>query len=122
MKKTIKIKDNIKVALVQSEEILIKDVQSALDLMAGIGYEDNCHCIAVNKSALVEDFFNLSTKIAGEILQKFKNYNTKLAIVGDFSNYDSKALKDFIYECNNGTDFFFVSDWDEAVEKLTGKN
>lgn len=42
----------------------------------------------------------------------------KLAIVGDFSKYDSKALKDFIYECNNGKDIFFVENESKALSML----
>ena len=33
----------------------------------------------------------------------------KLAIIGDFSGYTSKPLRDFIYESNNGNQVFFVS-------------
>ncbi len=43
----------------------------------------------------------------------------KLAIIGDFSGYTSKPLKDFIYESNNGKDVFFVGSEQEAVERLT---
>lgn len=61
----------------------------------------------------------LSTRIAGEILQKFINYQFKFAIVGDFSGYTSKPLKDFIYESNKGRDIFFVSSEEDAIEKLS---
>jgi hypothetical protein len=43
----------------------------------------------------------------------------KIAIVGDFSIYSSKSLKDFIYESNNGRNIFFVTDEKEAAEKLS---
>ncbi len=49
-------------------------------------------------SSICDDFFDLSTRLAGEILQKFINYHVKIAIIGDFSIYTSKSLKDFIYE------------------------
>jgi len=61
----------------------------------------------------------LTTKLAGEILQKFINYDVKLAIVGDFSVYTSKSLKAFIYECNKGKDIFFLSDENQAIGKLS---
>lgn len=63
----------------------------------------------------------LSTGIAGEILQKFVNYQCKLAIFGDYSGYTSKPLKDFIYESNNGSHVFFVETEEEAVIALAGK-
>ena len=68
---------------------------------------------------ITEDFFVLSTGLAGEILQKFVNYGGRIAIYSDYSHYTSKPLKDFIYESNNGKDVFFVSSLEEAVEKLT---
>ena len=45
----------------------------------------------------------------------------KLAIIGDFSKYKSKSLRDFIYECNSGRDIFFVENESEAL-KLLGNN
>lgn len=106
------------IAVVSSDERLIVDVQSALDLAMSVKYETGATKIAVSKSAVCEDFFVLSSGMAGEILQKFINYHVKLAIYGDYSQYTSKPLKDFIYESNNGKDFFFVSTREEAVQKL----
>ena len=45
----------------------------------------------------------------------------KLAIIGDFSNYDNKALKDFIYECNSGNDVFFIENEAKALSLLSKK-
>jgi hypothetical protein len=114
------IKENEKeIAIINSNEILITDVQSALDLMATVRYEAGCDRIILNKSVICEDFFDLKTKLAGEILQKFVNYYMKIAIVGDFSVYTSKSLKDFIYESNKGRNIFFLKDEKQAVEKLS---
>jgi hypothetical protein len=106
------------IALIVSDEIVIKDTQSALDLIASVQYETDCDKLIVNKSCVADDFFILSTGIAGEILQKFINYRKKIAIVGDYSKYTSKPLKDFIYESNNGNSIFFVSSIEEALLKL----
>lgn len=119
MKITI-IKDmNVEIAVVSSSEVIITDVQSALDFIATVNYEVACYRIILNKSAICEDFFNLRTKLAGEILQKFINYQVKIAIVGDFSVYTSESFKDFIYESNKGRDIFFLPDEKEAAEKLS---
>lgn len=109
-----------KIAVMEGSEIVINDVQSALDLMANVRYGTECDRIAISKSAVAEDFFVLSTGIAGEILQKFVNYKCKLAIFGDFSRYTSKPLRDFIYESNNGSHIFFVETESEALERLAG--
>ena len=106
------------IAIVNSDEIIISDVQSALDFMMSVNYETGSHSIVLNKEAISPDFFILSTRIAGEILQKFITYQFKFAIVGDYSGYTSKPLKDFIYESNKGRDIFFVSTEEDAIEKL----
>ena len=106
------------IVVVNSNELIIKDIQSAIDFIMTIKYETNCNKIALNKSAVVEDFFILSKGLAGEILQKFINYQTKFAIYGDYSKYTSKPLKDFIYESNHGKDIFFVENEDKAIEVL----
>lgn len=107
------------IAVVSSDEKLITDTQSALDLAMTVRYETGATDIILDKSAVCEDFFILSTGMAGEILQKFTNYHVRIAIWGDYSHYTSKPLRDFIYESNNGSDFFFVSTREEAIEKLT---
>lgn len=106
------------VAVVTGEEKVITDAQSALDLIMTARYETGTNLIAVDKEAIIEDFFVLSRGLAGEVLQKFINYQAKIAIFGDFSQYTSKPLKDFIYESNKGRDIFFVSTKTEAVERL----
>ncbi len=118
--KTTMIKENdVEIAIISSTEILITDVQSSLDLIATVSYEAGCDRVILNKSAICDDFFNLRTQLAGEILQKFITYQMKIAIVGDFSMYSSKSLKDFIYECNKGKDIFFLSNEKQAIEKLS---
>lgn len=107
------------IAVVNSNEMIITDVQTAMDFMMSIKYETGCSKIVLNKEAITEEFFILSKGIAGEILQKFINYQIKFAIYGDFSKYTSKPLKDFIYESNKGKDIFFVSDADTAVKMLS---
>jgi hypothetical protein len=110
--------DGGNLAVVSSDEVVVVDVQSALDLMATVQYEAGCDRIVLNKSLLSERFFDLKTRLAGEILQKFINYRVKVAIVGDFSMYSSRSLQDFIYESNGGTDIFFLPTEEQAIEKL----
>jgi hypothetical protein len=51
-----------------SNTILITDVQSALDLMATVSYEAGRDRIILTKKAVCEDFFDLKSRLAGEIL------------------------------------------------------
>lgn len=106
------------VAIVSGDEKVMIDSQSALDLAMTVKYETGADRIGIDKKIVAEDFFILSTGLAGEILQKFINYNIKIAIFGDYSKYTSKPLKDFIYESNSGKDIFFVETKDEAIKRL----
>ena len=107
------------VAVVSGEKHSITDAPTALDMVMTVKYETGADRIAIDKSLLDEDFFILSTGLAGEILQKFVNYHVKVAIFGDYSRYTSKPLRDFIYESNNGRDVFFVGNREEAVRWLS---
>lgn len=107
------------VAVINSDTPVITDVQSALDLISTIGFEHGCRNITVNKESVAEDFFKLSTGLAGEVVQKFVNYNVRFAIFGDFSHYTSKPLHDYIYECNKGRHLNFTATEQEAVERLS---
>ncbi|MDR2424976.1 MAG: DUF4180 domain-containing protein [Prevotellaceae bacterium] len=93
--------------------ILIKDVDDALNLFCMI---ENCSTIILKKENIVDDFFNLATGIAGEILQKFSNYRMRMAIIGDFDNLKSKALKDFIRESNKTKRIVFIKTLNEALK------
>ena len=120
MKTEVIRKNGVDIAVVNSEEYVITDVQSALDLIMNLKYETGCTNIAINKEALIDDFFVLSTCLAGEILQKFVNYGIRFAVYGDFTNYTSKPLKDFMYESNRGNDIYFQPSASLAVDKLCG--
>jgi hypothetical protein len=92
----------------------INEVQDILDIMADAGY-NGCKGIIIHEKTLHRDFFDLKTKLAGDILQKFSNYRMKLAIVGDFSDVKSKSLRDFIRESNKLGIIRFVADTDTAL-------
>ena len=115
-------KNNIICAVIKSDVKVFTDVQSALDVLMSAKYNADTKNIAIDKKLIVEEFFVLSTGIAGEILQKYINYGGRIAIYGDYSRYTSKPLKDIIYESNKGNDVFFVSTEDEAIDRLTRKN
>lgn len=107
------------IAVISSEEKVLLDASSALDLAMTARYEGNAGRLAIDKRAVAEEFFILSSGLAGEVLQKFTNYHIKAAFYGDFSRYTSKPLRDFIYESNRGGSVFFVPTREEAVRRLT---
>lgn len=116
------VRNNSEVAHVIDNNIIINDLQSAIDVMMTVKYEAGTKNIAISKNLITDNFFILSSGLAGEILQKFVNYQFRVAIYGDFTKYTSKPLKDFIYESNKGHDIFFVDSIETAVKYLTEKN
>lgn len=112
-------KNGVVCALVSSDIPVITNSQAALDLLMTAKYDIGTKNIIIPKNLVNEDFFILSTGLAGDILQKFINYGGRIAIYGDYSHYTSKPLKDFIYESNKGKDVLFVATLEEAQEKLT---
>ncbi|KGE20853.1 DUF4180 domain-containing protein [Paenibacillus wynnii] len=111
-------KNGSKVAIIESSEILIRNVQDALDLMASIKHIHDSNKIVIRQSNITEEFFELKTRLAGNILQKYVNYHTKLAVLGNFEVYNSNSLRDSIYECNKGEQVFFLEDEQSAIQVL----
>lgn len=99
--------NDIKIAEVNSPEIIINNAEDGLDLLGNLYYQD-FDKIIIHEQNINPDFFDLKNGMAGEILQKFSNYRIRLIIVGDF-NFTSQSIKDFIYESNNGKQVnFFI--------------
>ena len=95
-------------------DVKIGTVRDALDLMANASSER----LLIHEASLPASFFDLSSGLAGDILQKFVQYGMTVAIVGDFEKYNSKSLSSFIVECNRGRSIFFVRDVETALERL----
>lgn len=99
--------NNKKIVELTTSEEIFKTLEEATDLMGNVYYQGFDKLIIYEKN-ISPDFFNLKTKLAGDILQKFATYNLQLVIVGDF-NFGSKSLADFIYESNKGNLINFKS-------------
>ncbi|MBD1434392.1 DUF4180 domain-containing protein [Sphingobacterium sp. DN00404] len=111
------IKDT-EIAEIISDDIIIRNAEDALDLMGNVYYQGFDKMI-IHQKNMTSDFFDLKNKMAGEILQKFSNYRVSLAIIGDFSGFESKSLNDFIYESNKGKHVNFVASLNEALNALS---
>ena len=114
--------NNVTIAHILANEIVISNSETAIDLIMNVQYQTGVKNIAISKDLIIDRFFILSTGIAGEILQKIVNYRFRIAIYGDYSTYTSKPLQDFIYESNQGDNIFFTENLTTALEKLTQTN
>ncbi|GEN71727.1 DUF4180 domain-containing protein [Chryseobacterium lathyri] len=109
--------NEIKIAEIVSADIIIRSAQDGLDLLGNIYYQGFDKLIIYEEN-LTPEFFDLKTKIAGDILQKFSNYRMSLAIVGDFEKYQSKSIRDFIFESNKTKHINFSETLENALERL----
>ena len=71
-------------------------------------------------SRLTPDFLQLRTRLAGEVIQKFVNYQVLFVIVGDTSAAaaSSGGLRDFIYDSNRGKSVWFLESETALRERL----
>ena len=101
--------DNTKVAEIITDKVILRSTEDGLDLLGNLYYQ-GFDKIIIHEKNITPEFFDLRTKIAGEILQKFAQYQMPLIIVGDFSKYKSKSLNDFIFESNKSPQINFIKD------------
>lgn len=108
-----------KIAEITGSHIFIQNQEDALNLLMNCLYSDADKLILYQQN-ITPNFFNLKSKLAGDILQKFSTYQASLAIIGDFSIYESKSLQDFIRESNRIKRINFVSTREEALAIFGG--
>lgn len=108
-------RNNIQLAELISDEILIATAETGAQLIADLYYQ-GFDQIIIQSAHLTPAFFELKSGLAGEFLQKCSNFRVSLAIVGNFTEVASQSLRDFIYESNKGKLVNFVS----SVDSVTG--
>lgn len=109
----------LNVLLFAADGPLLSTDRDANDFISA-AWEHQASWVAIPVARLSEDFFRLSTRIAGNVIQKFINYKLSLVVVGDISRWtsESKSLTDFVYEANKGKEIWFVRDIEEFERKL----
>ena len=78
---------------------LLTQESDALDII-GEAFGQQAALVVIPIERLSPDFFRLG--LAGAILQKFTNYQMRVAIIGDISGFTAKSgpLRDFVHESN----------------------
>ena len=92
----------------------LRNYNEAVELI-GKAFENRASLIVVPVECLDDDFFRLSTRIAGELIQKVVQYRRRLVIVGDISRHlaESSALRAFVLEANRGKEVWFLATREE---------
>lgn len=106
--------NDIKIAEVHSDELVIGNAEDALQLLGDLYYQGFDKMI-LHEQNITPVFFELKSGMAGEILQKFSNYRMRMAIVGDLSRYPGQSIRDFIFESNKSRQIQFVTYLEDAL-------
>ena len=101
------------------DAVLVSSGPDALSIIADPALAEATGII-LHRRNFADDFFRLSTGLAGEVLQKFVTYGVRVAIVGDFSDLESDSLQAFMAESNRGGNVLFLAGVDEAARRLAG--
>ena len=94
-------------------------ISTANDVI-GDAWSEEATLIAIPVERLDPAFFDLSSLVAGEFLQKIVNYRLRVAILGDIGEFTARsgALRDFVWESNRGTQVWFLTDEAELLARL----
>ena len=82
----------------------IEHVGDALDIIGSCSGHDTDR-VLLHSSALPADFFDLSTRFAGEFLQKLVNYRVRVAGLFEEREGYSERFREFLYEAGRGQQF-----------------
>ena len=101
---------------------LLDSERAATDII-GDTFGSGVELVVIPVQRLGPGFLTLSTRLAGEVIQKFVNYRLRLAFVGDIGPAvaASDALRDFVRESNRGRHVWFVADMTALEAKLTAQ-
>lgn len=99
------------------------DGERAAGDLIGQAFSCGAELLVIPVERLGEGFLTLSTRIAGEVIQKVVNYGFLVAFVGDISAEvsASNALRDFVRESNRGRHVWFVADFAQLEAKLAAR-
>ncbi len=89
----------------------------ALDLVA-LCWEQDTHLLMMDFSALSQDFLKLKTRVAGNFIQKFINYNIKIAVIMPPEIIKESRFKEMVLETNKGNHFRIYESKAEAENWL----
>lgn len=110
--------DGLDIAVVNADDVLLGDADTANQLFLSIKMQGGTNLIAINKEAFPAKFWDPGTGFPGKVLDRLIQNGMKMAVAGDFSAHANGPFLDFMAECNNGFHLFFVADEDTAAKRL----
>ncbi|AEV30066.1 putative transcriptional regulator [Sphaerochaeta pleomorpha str. Grapes] len=87
--------------------------------LLGLCSERKTHLLLLHESALAETFFHLSSKVAGNMLQKLANYTMKTALIVSSSDRYQGKFWEMALEANRSGQFRIFEQKEDAITWLT---
>jgi PadR family transcriptional regulator AphA len=77
--------------------------------------------LLLDDGALPPEFFDLSTRVAGTLVQRLTQYEIRMAAVVPDPSAHSRSFQEFAREANTGRWFRFFPNREQAVEWLSSE-
>jgi len=100
------------------DEWLLESEQAALDLVGACG-EYGTDRLMLHAASLPEAFYDLHTRLAGDVLLRFSTYFIRVAAVIPVERSGQGRFGEMVLETNRGSQFRVYPTRDEAERWLT---
>lgn len=108
---------NMRIAELAADGFILNSIEDGTALLGNLNYQ-GYDTVIIDKEHIAPQFFDLSTRLLGEITQKFSNFRIRLCIVGDFNDIHSMSLREYIAESNKGNHVNFFTDSITALQNI----
>ena len=109
----------VKIAHVTNDDIILKDMWSALDLVIAVRGKAGAKNFTISKDLIAPELFERATGFAEKIQAKLVKFGMRCAIYGDFSDFKDPTFVDLMESFNLGDTLFFTPDRETAAERLS---
>lgn len=96
----------------------VQFIKSGQDILDIYGSMYPLGKLLIYQRNLNPDFFDLSTGLAGDILQKLVNYHIQTAFVIEYDSIKSERFKELMYETSTNNEYRFFESSDNARKWL----
>ncbi len=95
------------------------NIEGDLNDLLGLCYDHNSNYILLAEENLSTEFFDLKSGLAGAALQKFANYQARVAILLPAEAEHAQRFKELMYEMKGSNHFRFYENREDAEVWLT---
>ncbi len=89
----------------RDDQLTFRSIDQLVDCLGTLHFQYHVDIFIINRDMLLPTEFEYNESNTRLLLERCRNYNLKLVIIGDFTNNN---IDDLIYACNNGKDLFLV--------------